>query len=147
MSGFAGLMLQNLGWTPSEFGNWLSNLSAKMSFSQTTPNWWGGNHQLLSKWSWILVTIPTNVALRLSLGGHQCGACHNASDVKVSVQKLFGEIREFWVLELPLLVYFRCIYSFLVSSRWGLNCGFSAPSVTPQDLLMWVLKSCQWFDS
>ena len=31
------------------------------------------------------------------------------------------------------------IYSFVVSSRWGLNYGFSASFVTPQGLLMQVL--------
>ena len=39
--------------------------------------------------------------------------------------------------------YWVCIYSFIVSSCWGLNCSFSAPFIMPYDLLMRVLMSYQ----
>ena len=41
----------------------------------------------VSRWSWILVDVPINKERWLPQGGHQCGACHNVSDAKVSIRK------------------------------------------------------------
>ena len=59
-------------------------------------------------------------------------------------------IREYWISEYfwvnhmyLVCLWSVCMYSFIVSSRWGLNCGFNAPSVMPQGSWIWVLIRLQ----
>ena len=43
-----------------------------------------------SRWSWVFIWVPVNTVRLLPQGGHQCDVCHNVSDAKVNIRKLFG---------------------------------------------------------
>ena len=50
-------------------------------------------------------------------GGHRCGACHNASDAKVSIRKPFKKnirvtISDFWCVYVPCVEVVRGLYMF-----------------------------------
>ena len=132
-----------------------------MRFNLTTyvyREWWCENRQLSSRWSWIFVTVPTNVVQGFPYVVTGVVPATTPPMPK-SVYRSFLGNKKAWNIKLPMLVYFACvymymvwfcwvcIYSFIVSSRWGLNCGFSAPFVMPQGLLMQVLLGYQRFDS